>query len=218
MASSLFIVFLRRPRKDDGRTDPYWEFGSFGCTGCHGKNLLNPEREHVKTGDRLAFVQGGDQGCKLLLITPPVQRVQHANARMELRWNRAAQPFRYNSKCAPVLAHPGVAETDLVELGKMMNAADRTTAQAKLASCFRSRCQAIDPKPAAELTVLFDKARQTAKPSQDFIQSYTDALPWRISAPLSLQARKREYQNLTSRLALESKRPCCPPKAKVCKT
>jgi hypothetical protein len=140
MTPNLFIVFLRRPGRKDGRSDPYWEFGSFGCTGCHDDNLLNPEKDHVNTGDRLAFVQGGDEGCKLLLVTPPVQRVQHGTTGVELRWNRVTQPFRYNSKHAPVLAESGLVNTKLVELGKLVNGANRTTAQAKLASRFRSRC------------------------------------------------------------------------------
>ena len=31
---SLYLVFLRRPESlDDRRSDPFWEFGSFGRTG-----------------------------------------------------------------------------------------------------------------------------------------------------------------------------------------
>ena len=36
----VFIVHLRRPKKNDPeemRSDPFWEFGSFGCTGCHSR-------------------------------------------------------------------------------------------------------------------------------------------------------------------------------------
>jgi hypothetical protein len=39
----VIIVMLRQPRLDDPnemRTDPLWEFGSFGCTGCHRKSLM----------------------------------------------------------------------------------------------------------------------------------------------------------------------------------
>jgi hypothetical protein len=53
---------LRRPRKNDRRTDPFWELGSFGCSGCHGKNLLHPKNCQISNGDRLAFVQGGKGG------------------------------------------------------------------------------------------------------------------------------------------------------------
>src|SRR6185312_13769949 len=43
----VIIVMLRQPRLDspnEMRTDPLWEFGSFGCTGCHRKNLMNPNK------------------------------------------------------------------------------------------------------------------------------------------------------------------------------
>lgn len=38
----IFIVHLRQPSNnaDEKRSDPFWEFGSFGLTGCHCKNLL----------------------------------------------------------------------------------------------------------------------------------------------------------------------------------
>ena len=44
--SPVIIVLLRRPRRDaaERRTDPMYEFGSFGCTGCHRGNLMNPDR------------------------------------------------------------------------------------------------------------------------------------------------------------------------------
>jgi hypothetical protein len=40
------VVLLRQPRKDisEMRTDPFWEFGSFGLTGCHQRNLLHPKK------------------------------------------------------------------------------------------------------------------------------------------------------------------------------
>ena len=40
----VFFVVLRQPRsKEDLRSDPFWEYRSFGRTGCHGRNLLNPK-------------------------------------------------------------------------------------------------------------------------------------------------------------------------------
>ena len=40
----VILVHLRRPRsRSDKRDDPFWEFGSFGITGCHARNLLHPE-------------------------------------------------------------------------------------------------------------------------------------------------------------------------------
>src|SRR5436309_13484083 len=100
MSDRMFMVMLRRPRKNDPRTDPFWEFGSFGCTGCHRRNLLHPRNCQIATGDRLAFVQGGNLGWRLLLITPPVNRVDHSGPRstrcIELRWPSDRLPFRYD--------------------------------------------------------------------------------------------------------------------------
>jgi hypothetical protein len=203
MTTNLFIVFLRRPGKHDGRSDPYWEFGSFGCTSCHHDNLLNPGKEHVRTGDRLAFVQGGDRGCKMLLITPPVERLHHAMPRVELRWDKTSQPFRYLSERAPVLAKPGAKNVTLAEFGKLVNGANRPTAQAKMASRLRTRSQPLDSKAAKELIVLFERARAGATAS-DFIQSYSDALPWRIDSPRSLKERRRDYRDLLSQLGATS--------------
>ena len=86
MSTQVFIVMLRRPLKNDRRSDPFWEFGSFGCTGCHGKNLLHPKNCQIRNGDRLAFVQGGKSGLRLLLVTPPVQCIKYPIARIEVRW------------------------------------------------------------------------------------------------------------------------------------
>ena len=79
MGSSLnagvIIVLLRRPyrhQSDERRDDPFWEFGSFGCTGCHRTNLMNPRRSHELVGKHLAFVQGGDRGSRLVHVTPPI--------------------------------------------------------------------------------------------------------------------------------------------------
>ena|SRR5665213_3925693 len=100
MSGRLFIVMLRRPRKDDKRTDPFWEYGSFGCTGCHSKNLLHPKKCQITDGDRLAFVQGGQLGLRLLFVTPPVQRINHPGGGpkgcVELKWDAGQKPFRYD--------------------------------------------------------------------------------------------------------------------------
>jgi hypothetical protein len=86
MSHQMFVVMLRRPRKNDRRSDPFWEFGSFGCTGYHGKNLLHPKNCQIRNGDRLALVQGGKGGLRLLLVTPPVKCIKYAIGRIEVRW------------------------------------------------------------------------------------------------------------------------------------
>ena len=64
MKPKLFIVLLRRPKSEAGemRSDPFWEYGSFGLTGCHSKNLLSLRNMDNLNYGRLAFVQGGKEG------------------------------------------------------------------------------------------------------------------------------------------------------------
>lgn len=64
----VIMVTLRRPNLSvpgEMRTDPLWEFGSFGLTGCHKRNLMNPRNVDILDGARLAFAQGGEDGFKL---------------------------------------------------------------------------------------------------------------------------------------------------------
>lgn len=196
MSERLFIVFLRRPGKVDKRNDPFWEFGSFGCTGCHSHNLLNPKKQHVKDGDYLAFVQGGSQGCKLLLITPPVKRIEYGKSGVEICWDKKHKPFRYAT--APILAKPATENITLVELGRVVNKANRSTAQAKLASHFRCRCKQLDPKIAAEVRQFYARAEDAATRDK-FIKDYTDALP-HFDLKLSPKERTHKYHELRGKL------------------
>jgi hypothetical protein len=72
----VIIVVLRRPKKSNKkemRSDPFYEFGSFGCTKCHRRNLLNPRKSHELIGVRLAFAQGGKDGFKLVHLTSSIK-------------------------------------------------------------------------------------------------------------------------------------------------
>jgi hypothetical protein len=87
------IVLLRRPKPrsvnpSEKRSDPFWEFGSFGVTGCHAKNLMSSRSAERLNGVRLAFAQGGTQGTRLVCLTcltPPVNFVDQG-LRIEARW------------------------------------------------------------------------------------------------------------------------------------
>lgn len=189
---------LRQPGKDDSRTDPFWEFGSFGCTGCHDKNLLHPKNCQITDGDRLAFVQGGHLGSRLLLVTPPVERFDHAGGspkgRVELRWDFGKKPFRYD--CAPSLFEsPSPRQLGLFpKLAGDVAGAHRTTIAAKFASRFRARTRPLEPEFARELVNGF-KARVAAATSSDFIGRYNDALPW-CDCPRSSSDRRSDYRRL----------------------
>ncbi len=177
----VFIVFLRRPSKGDARRDPFWEFGSFGCTRCHRHNLLHPSRCRIRDGDRLAFVQGGPLGCRLLLVTPPVKTVLHSPRDgdwiMEIRWKPVQKPFRYG-EAAPLLAgDAGKGPPQFPKLTKTISNAARTTLAAKFASCFRARSRALEDDLALEIVTQYNRVRRRAPPDA-FIKHYTDALPW----------------------------------------
>lgn len=196
MSDRLFIVMLRRPRKNDPRTDPFWEFGSFGCTGCHGKNLLHPKNCQIRNGDRLAFVQGGQLGARLVFVTPPVKRFDHVGGgpkgRVELRWDSGKKPFRYD--CAPSLFEsPAPGRAGLFpRLIDSLARTNRSTIDAKLASRFRARTNPLEPELARELESGFNAAVKRAKES-DFIVRYEEALPW-CDCPSSASERRRDYQ------------------------
>lgn len=202
MSDRLFIVMLRRPRKDDPRTDPFWEFGSFGCTGCHGKNLLHPKNCQIRDGDRLAFVQGGQLGARLLLVTPPVERFDHAGGspkgRVELRWDSGQKPFRYDH--APSLFEsPAPGRAGLFpRLADNLAHTNRSTIDAKFASRFRARTSPLEPELARELESGFNAAVKRAGKS-DFIARYEQALPW-CDCPSPASERRRDYQQRLRKL------------------
>jgi len=213
----LFIVMLRRPRRDDPRTDPFWEFGSFGCTGCHGKNLLHPKNCQIRNGDRLAFVQGGQLGARLLLVTPPVERFDHAGGspkgRVELRWDSGQKPFRYDRAPSlfdsPAPGRPGL----FPRLANSLAHTNRSTIDAKLASRFRARTSPLEPQLARELESTFTAAVKGAKKS-DFIARYEEALPW-CDCPSSASQRRRDYQQRLREL--KNTAGIAPRKTRCCK-
>lgn len=89
------IVHLRRPTAEpsEKRSDPFWEFGSFGITRCHGENLMHRRNADKLNGVRLAFAQGGKEGTRLVHLTPPVRIVEHGDHRIEALWTPAQMPF-----------------------------------------------------------------------------------------------------------------------------
>jgi len=118
----VIIVHLRRPRSkstksDETRSDPFWEFGSFGITGCHSRNLMHSKNADKLNGVRFAFAQGGKQGTRLIYMTPPVRIVKHRHC-IEATWSPAEMPFRYDH--APILAS-NKGRSDFSELESALN-------------------------------------------------------------------------------------------------
>lgn len=177
----VFLVLLRQPNSTDPserRDDPFYEFGSFGCTGCHGRNLLH--RRHAKEleGARLAFVQGGQFGSRLVFLTPPIT-VKVWPDRCEARWTPAELPFRYPR--APIVAYNrGPGHFQLVE--QFARNTRRTTVEGGLASRFRSRAHPLSQPMAKEVIDVYRGHRDNAQTS-DIARTYLDALPFDPPSP-----------------------------------
>jgi hypothetical protein len=192
----VIIVHLRRPRSrtdkpDEKRSDPFWEYGSFGLTGCHGENLMHPKNADRLDGVRFAFAQGGRRGTKLVHLTPPVKIVRHRN-RIEATWSPKEMPFRYDR--APILAsneHLG----DFSRLESSVMSIRRQTREGQFSSKFRSRASCIPDEIAREIIDTYDGRRRNAK-KENIARSYHEALPW--EPPLIDKHRHQTYTELLS--------------------
>jgi len=189
----VFIVLLRRPGRNDLRDDPFWEFGSFGVTTCHDGNLMHPTRRRVRNGDRLAFIQGGRAGSRLILVTPPVTLRRHGNRLLEAKWDhRNVRPLKYtnHSATAPLVADEQVSP-HLPLLRAHLTGVHRTTAAGALSSKFRARSEPLDAGMAHELVSLWEDTVELASAS-DFAVNYQDAIPGIARPALDRKVRYRE--------------------------
>jgi hypothetical protein len=188
---NVFIVHLRRPRLDEPeekRSDPFWEFGSFGVTGCHSKNLLHKKNTNNLEGARFAFAQGGHSGFKLLFVTPPVH-VKEWDSALELRWTPREMPFRYDS--APLLIDNN-ENTDFPALFASVSHVARSTPNAKFSSSFRSRSTPLDQLLAEELVTTYERRRRSR--TRFLADTYDEALPY--PPPKIDRSRRQTYNHL----------------------
>lgn len=177
----VIVVHLRQPKRNDpgeSRSDPFYEFGSFGCTKCHSRNLMHPRRAHELDGARFAFAQGGPLGVRLVHLSPPASVVEHRD-RCELVWTPAESPFRYDA--APVLVN-AAGESDFPALVRMLRGVFRETWPGRFSSAFRSRRTPLPATVADEVVRVFDRKRAKAK-SDALAASYVDALPYPPKLP-----------------------------------
>lgn len=191
----VIIVMLRRPTNDpkESRSDPFWEFGSFGTTGCHGRNLMSPARHAELLGKRFAFAQGGAQGIRLVYVTPPVvPRLVGAADCVEVRWNPPLMPLRYDS--SPCLVD-NAGHTDVPSLLRHVSSVRRHTWVGKFSSAFRTSRTPLAGEIGAELISVYEDWR--AKFPESIAKRYVDALPWMPPAADSNVVRRRKYRRNT---------------------
>jgi len=181
------------------RTDPFWEFGSFGLTGCHRKNLLKKRTAENLEGKRLAFVQGRKGGTRLVLLTPQISVEKHGDSRFEIKWKRKTgkpkMPFRYD--CAPIIVQNQKEGDYRTNFENFIHAVlgerrswGRTTAEGQFSSKFRSNTRSLDESFAREIICNYELLRKKARKSE-IATSYLDALPY--LPPKEDNNRERTY-------------------------
>jgi hypothetical protein len=187
---TVLVALLRQPhmeRPTEMRSDPFWEFGSFGLTGCHKTNLMHPKKVHELKGARIAFVQGGDAGFKLVYLTPQVTPIPYSD-RSEIRWETSVvsgsddtksatgntMPFRYE-KAPFIISTAG--ESDVPEIVQIFENVRRNGWMGRFASKFRTRREPLPDACAAQLIKVWN-ARIRKAQAGDFARIYTDALPY----------------------------------------
>ncbi len=193
---SLNLVLLRQPmthRPNERRSDPFWEFGSFGRTGCHSHNLLGARSAPTLVGRRLGFAQGGVAGFRLVFITPPIRQVTayRIDGRLfhEATWAGKTWPFRYAT--APLLVD-NEGRTDFPCILALVRAANRPSWIAKFSSKFRSRTVPLPARESSEIIGTYEESLRHAE--HPLAQSYEDALPY----PPNLvdRQRRRTFEEL----------------------
>lgn len=209
--SSVFIVCLREPGyKTDYREDPYWEVGSFGCTGCHSRNLFNPTGQHLHDGAQLAFAQGGPNGTKLLFVTPGI-KVSSLRDLIEAKWQPPRMPFRYAD--APLLID-GSGKTDFPLFKAFISISKSKNWRHKFSSKFRSRARCLDKSVATEIVRTYERLRRAAA-RRAFAKTYLDAIPawpqwesWSKNHRPWLPAQRKAAYRLKRRQVAPARRRC----------
>ena len=170
----VILVMLRQPQRNkpnEMRTDPLWEFGSFGCTGCHRRNLMNPKKLKELDGVRFAFAQNGHLGVKLVHVTPPVTMLHHGKSG-EAKWSPAEMPLTYAS--APCLVNNS-GPSAIPQLVDMISGVRRGSPVAQFASKFRTGRHPLPASVGRRILKLYERFRQKAGCVS---KSYVDALPY----------------------------------------
>lgn len=188
----VIVVMLRQPwlqKPTEMRSDPFWEEGSFGLTGCHQRNLMHPKKAAELEGARLAFAQGGKEGTRIVYLTPPVHAIPYAD-RTEVRWQTGEMPFRYTD--APVLLDSS-GFSQVPGLISIIADCKRHSWMGRFASKFRTRREPL-PEPVADALVEVYEATRRRLGSAAVATRYEQALP--VNPPKIDRSRRKTYAGL----------------------
>jgi hypothetical protein len=194
--AKVFLVYLRKPRRiSDQREDPFWEFGSFGITLCHHRNLLSPNDSKKLVGARLAFIQPGPGCTKLVHVTPPVAVRRYRRRRrqedvLETRWRPRTMPLSFDY--APTLIdRRGRSAFPLLK--KMLRGIKGRTPLTKFASKFRTRSKPLPQDVSAEVLDKYRQARREAG-SAGIAKNSVDAFHGKTGVTYDRRTRYRRLQ------------------------
>jgi len=157
MTPAMFFILLRQPKStEDPRHEPFWEFGSFGRTGCHSRNAMNPnpKRRHIGPGNVVAFLQGGCSEIRIVGVTPPLESVDtiRAGQCLEIKWDSSFRPFCFDDAA---LLIDNAGRSDFKVFRSMFKRGKRSTLVGDASSQFRSRATAVDEAIAANIVKVF---------------------------------------------------------------
>ncbi len=204
--SQVIIVMLRQPnrsRRGEMRSDPFYEFGSFGCTRCHARTLLRLANMERVRGHRLAFAQGGPDEIRLVYLTPPITKFIPAGDGCIATWRPAEMPFVFTR--APVLASNQDA-CDFPRLAHEYCHARRSTPVARFSSRFRSCITPLIATVSREIVAVYERNRRKAG-ADGLAGTYEQALPY--SPPKIDRRRAATYRKLLGDRGIAARRPCC---------
>lgn len=202
-APKVFLIQLRRPNRKDPkeqRDDPFYEFGSFGCTKCHSKNLFNPRNAAKLENARLGFVQGGPQGSRLVFLTPTIT-VKVWKDCCEARWKPREMPFKYSE--APILVW-NEKNSDFRLVERFARRTRRSTVEGGLSSRIRASTTSLPSALAKEIVEVYEALRRGALSSAIAV-SYDEALPW--PPPVVDSSRKGTYKRRLGKLTQTTEGP-----------
>src|SRR5437660_8593481 len=130
---------------------------------------MHPKRCSELNGIRLAFVQGGPGGFRLVHVTQPIAIRNHGSV-CEAKW-RPAMPLAYAN--APIVAN-NEGYTDIRLLRDATRRVRRHTPVSRFASGFRSRRQPLSNDVAAQVIATYKRFRARRS---NVAKTYQEAMP-----------------------------------------